>query len=491
MQLRTVRPWLVFGVVFLAIAATGRFAEESYSANMTNVSATLSNSRLSFKGGLAAGNTVGSSQIKIATSGYPSVATTQLQNSDTVIIGEGGSMASHTITEIVDADDFTIGTVLATGDADTGDDVISSQSSEINVDFTTVTAVADGKFQVLLPAETTSNIAKDGIPDSGFFDFTYQLDTTATKALVTCPANTGNYAFNETDANATASAVTLSGLYYHVYECGYSGAGGVGTTINDFKIVNVINPAPKSGHAAGTADTYKPIIRQLNNTGTVIDQTTVSIGVIEAVRVTATVAPQITFSIAGIAASTADRCGITTDATTTETSVPFGELSIAAFLQAAQEFTVSTNAADGYAVTAIENDQLSRNNATCTTDGSSNTDCLIDSAGDDNLMSHTNPDDWSSTAKPGFGYTLENVDAAYVNAMEFEFDGTQGSCGGGVDCYKQFADAQDSQSVERMFSSNDVASAETVYVCYQANISATQAAGNYENYITYTATANF
>ena len=54
------------------------------------------------------------------------------------------------------------------------------------------------------------------------------------------------------------------------------------------------------------------IVRQLDTLHTTADATTVSIGVVEAVRVTATVAPQITFQISGVSNGTSV-CGATTD----------------------------------------------------------------------------------------------------------------------------------------------------------------------------------
>jgi hypothetical protein len=218
----------------------------------------------------------------------------------------------------------------------------------------------------------------------------------------------------------------------------------------------------------------------------------VSIGVIEAVRVSAVVAPQITFEIIGVAAGQS-ACGITTSVATTPTTVPFNELLIATFTNAAQFLTVSTNASNGYAVTGIENDQLAKQGVTCTGDAllATHPTCIQDSRGDDALMSHTNGDDWSTAATKGFGYTLDNLNNISGLTPAFEYDGTSGSCGGGIDCYKQFADAENSQVVQTLYSATAPADNHNVEVCYKAIIAPTQAAGIYENYLTYTATATF
>ncbi|NCN06249.1 MAG: hypothetical protein GW946_00200, partial [Candidatus Pacebacteria bacterium] len=311
---------------------------------------------------------------------------------------------------------------------------------------------------------------------------------------VTCPSNAdGTYDFysvtNGNNGDATASAVTIDGAKYHSYICAYSGTGAIGTSFTTMSISNVINPAPKTNHIAGTADTYKPIIRQLNNSTSVVDQTTVSIGVLEAVRVTATVAPLITFKVTGVPASTT-ACGDNTTVATTATAVPFGELLIDTFTYAAQGLTVSTNAADGYSVTAIENDQLSRNNATCTGATPTSSDCIIDATGDTDSMSHTAGDEWSTTNKKGFAFSLDDINTSGLTPA-FEYDSSADACDGTGDCFRQFADAEVPDSATAIFTASDVADNHNLYVCYRAVISTTQAAGNYENYLTYTATANF
>jgi hypothetical protein len=96
---------------------------------------------------------------------------------------------------------------------------------------------------------------------------------------------------------------------------------------------NLINPAPTTSHTTGTADAYSIIVQQLDNGGNVIDFTTAKIAIVEAVRVTAYVSPQITFKILGLATGTS-ACGATTDVDTTPASVPFGELTIATFKNA-------------------------------------------------------------------------------------------------------------------------------------------------------------
>lgn len=467
-----------------ALTSVTLYNQKSLSANLTSVSATLSNSRPSFRGALTAANTAGSSLVTINTTAgsYPSTNSAQLVEGDSVRIGETSSLGAYTVTATGSANQFTITPVLAAGDADNNDDVISTQSGSLTVRFTTANAVANGRFRVLVPALANDAASSDGIPDGGFFDFSTSAPT------VTCPSDTTGFDF--VTGTATAS-VTFNGLDYHTFECAYSGAGAIGTAFNAMTINNLINPAPATSHTTGTADRYNVIVQNVNSTFTVTDATTVNIGVIEAVKVTASVAPQITFRIIGVNAGQS-ACGATTSVTTSPVVVPFNELLIDSFTHAAQTLTVSTNAANGYAVTAIENDQLGRNGAACTGDPtSSNTDCIPDSSGDDGLMSHTASDDWSLGTTKGFGFSLDNNNNVPGLTPAFEYDTTSGACGGGGDCYRQFADAENSQAVQSIYSAATPSDNHNLLVCYKAIISAIQAAGSYENYITYTATATF
>jgi hypothetical protein len=221
-------------------------------------------------------------------------------------------------------------------------------------------------------------------------------------------------------------------------------------------------------------------------------------GVIEAVKITATVAPQISFRIDGMASSTSI-CGLTTDVTTTPTLVPFGDLLIGSFVEAAQTLVVSTNAANGYAVTATANDQLGRNGAACSGDPTTDTNCIPDSRGDGATMTHLLSDDWTNTTTKGFAYTLANANSVAgvvtgTASEPFNYTTAAVNCtntGGTNDCYRQFSDTAAGEPVVRVMANTTPADNDNIQVCYKAIISVLQAAGNYESYVTYTATATF
>lgn len=485
---------LAFVLACALFVGAGFVFEKSYSAALTSVSVTLSNSRLSFRGGLAAGNSEGSSFVIINTTAgsYPSTSAAQLVQGDVARIGSADDLGSYTVATVSSESTFTLTAALGVGHADAADDVISTQSASQTVRFTTANAVANGRFRILVPALADDGASSDGIPDSSYFDFGASAPT------VTCPNNaTATYDFDT--GVATASATTIAGTDYHVFECAYSGTGAVGTAFNGTSngaivIDSLLNPAPKSNHTTGTADTYNIIIQHLDSSLAVVDSTAVGVGVIEAVRVTASVPAQITFRIIGLATGET-ACGVDTNVTTTAAAVPFGEIPLDAFTDAAHSLTVSTNAANGYSVTAIENDQLGRNGGACAGDpiSTTNSDCIQDSRGDGAVMSHTDYDGWDATSTKGFAYSLDDVNSAISNgnAEAFSYDENTGACSGLSYCAKQFADAEDGQAAQEIFGSDDVADNENLNVCYRIIPAVTTAAGNYENYLTYTATATF
>jgi hypothetical protein len=467
---------LLLALFFLVAQFNTRY----HMANLGNVSVTSTNPRPSFRGLLGSGNTVGSSIVTLngtPSVNVPSTSSAQLVEGDTVAIGQGASLGTYTVASTSSNTVFTTDSGITSATA--GHDVISTQSANLTVRFTTANAVNNGKFRVLVPALANDANSGDGIPDGGYFDF-----GSGTGATVTCPASGGNYTFAA--GTALKSAVSISGTDYHSFECGYTGAGAVGTSFSASPIVinGLINPAPKPGHTNGTADSYNVIVQHLDNGGTVVDQTAVSIAVIEAVRVTATVPPQLTFQVIGRPTGYS-ACGVTTKVGTTPTAVPFGEVSISSFTDAAQTLTASTNAVGGFVVTALENDQLGRNGAVCTGDPTitSNLNCIADTRGDGGTASDTVQDNWVSSATKGFGFSLHDQNSSTTEAFAYN--------SGGAFMARQFADVENSGTAQTIFSSTAPADNHNVDVCYRIVVGSTTAAGNYENNVIYNATATF
>ncbi|MBP7876203.1 hypothetical protein KA012_04380 [Candidatus Woesebacteria bacterium] len=463
-----------------------------HSSDLTQVSVTLSNPRLSFVGRLAAGNISGTTNVVIKTTGtISSLNTNQLQEGDTVRIGQGGAMGSYVVKDNMTGLASTFTTTAANSNVTTDDFVIASQSGTLTVRFITASAQNNGKIRVLVPAVATTGA--DGIPDTNTFDYG------AVGPTVTCPTNITNYTFS---AGAAASMQNIGGTYYHAFTCAYTGTGTAGANFTNtaqlFTIASLINPSPQIAptlHATGTADTYKIIVQQLDSSNVVQDYTAVSVGMVEAVKVSAEVAPQITFAISGIAQTqTPCGAGLTTNVTTTAAEVPFGELTISTFKYAAQKLAVSTNAQNGYIVTVAENDQLSKFGASCTGDPviGTNQTCIQDSRGDGATMSHTLEDDWNLIANTGFAYTMASQTGSPT--LPFVYSQNTGGCtatGGTNDCFKQFADTENSQTPEPIMTYNTVTNTQEANICYGINVGATQVSGSYENYLTFRATGSF
>lgn len=448
------------------------------SASLTNASATLTNSRISFISELDGAHTSGTSIVSVVSDTQNSTA--QLVSGDTVRI----NVNNYTVSESTPPGEFAITTALQAGDVTSGAPVTSAQSTNVQIRFTTANAINDGSFRILVPAAPSNN--NDGIPDRGFFDF-----GGGTGATVTCPASITGYGSWTPTAQA---AQTIGSDLYHVFTCSYTGTGGVSTNFDGgsngmITISGLVNPARDATGAIGQAESHVFAIQHLNSSNAVVDETGVAVGVIEAVKVTATVAPVINFSIASIAQGQT-RCGVTTDVTTTAASVPFGVVGLQAFTNAAQRLTVSTNAANGYAVTARANDQLGLNGQACPGDPTpaTNPECIQDTTGNGGNITSTSSGAWDDTDFKGFGYSLQEDT---VGVAVFNYDDTTGNCSGGTYCARRFADAEQSQSPVSVMTNNTVAEADIADVCYRIVPSAINAAGNYENNITYTATATF
>jgi hypothetical protein len=467
---------------------------QTQSANLTSASVTLSNSRLSFKARLASGNTLGSSIITIKETGtatHTSESTAQIRVDDQITIGSNNY-------EVIDTNPpglFQTDSGLLASDIAEDTIAYSRQLSNLAVRFKTATAIADGNFRLLIPAASAG--ASDGVPDPGFFDFSAGTPT------VQCPGDTSGYTFGS--ATAVASGETINGQLYHVFTCPYTGAGGVETDFTAgtlFTISGVINPAPRETHTLGQANSHTLLIQHRDASNVTRDSTAVAVGVIEAVKVTATVDPTIEFTISGVADSVS-KCGVNpvTDntVTTTATAVPFGVLSLNSFVNAAQELTVTTNGTDGYAVTAIANDQLGKDGQECDDDDTDNINCIRDTRGDVGAtMTHVVTNKWtdpSDQAGVGFGYSLAvGSGTPGVPTTPFSYDDTTGNCAGGNFCAKQFADDEDTlnpQDPQEIMTNDSVAANHQIDVCYRIVPAVTNAAGEYQNSITYTATARF
>lgn len=473
---------LVYGVVVLCLLASLLHPTRLESANLVTVKDTLQTSRLSVHARVdATGTPTGGSNVKIYTStGLDSassqantISTAPLKAGDSLIIGTG----TYTVVGIIDVDEFTVTPVLLAADRDDTDPIYFKSKPRHVITFNTATAVPNGFFQVLLPADATT--PNNGLPDDQGYDFNTAVD-------VAEPTDVGaTYDFVVGVATASGATGCTAPANYHCFEVHYSGLGAVNQaitlTIGNTNGTNTpIAPATGTAHTEGSADTYPILVKNFAaeanpNSATPIDATTVRVAHIESVRVTATVLPTISFTIAGVSTATST-CGATPDidtaaATNAPLAVPFGEMALNTFKDASHKLTVSTNAAGGYVVTAAENNQLSLNGLGVTE--------ILDTDCDAEDCTTSSATEWNTPGDNGFGYSIQNNDAASV---PFQYN-TAGSFNA-----RPFPILGAEQTI---FSSTTVANAEDIYICYRLGVGATQAAGDYENQITYTATGTF
>ncbi len=478
----------LFGFAIL----TGRFflfPNKLISANLTSVSDTLSTSQFSYFARLGVGNSLNSTLLRIATSGNPSNTTSNLFTDDVISIGNTNAttLTNYTVYDIGNTATFQTTAGLQSVNAYAGLAVIATRSAVHTVAFTPASILPGGSFEVLIKASNSGGSkAYDGLPDQDGFDLGADIGSTTTglgtrlkTTDITCPTIAG------VGFTASIGSETIGSDTYHSIVC-QAGTGQTnGLTSYTLTIGSslttgsqLINPSPSSGRPysqEGNADVYTFYVRHRDSTGAVIDSTQGRIAVVESVRVTATVDPTLTFTIDGVGVTSGNTvCGnVLTSAAnnTTPTSVSFGSLSIANFNDLAQRLSCVTNATSGYSVTAFESRVLTNISSGTTIP---NTVC------DSGPCTTSSATDWATTTNYGFGYSIQNINA---NSVAFSYDS-------GTFYAKPFGIGSANTAV--LFSNSSTPSTtERIYVCYRTAVSTYQEAGDYENGVTYTATATF
>ena len=136
-----------FLVIFAFVALT--VPSHLSSASLNTAKDTLQTSRLSINARVdVTGTTVGSSSVRLKTSASApanTISTANLKAGDALVIGTG----SYTVVDVVDASNFTVSPVIASGDQTDNNPIYYKSKPRHVVSFSTATAVANGFFQVL------------------------------------------------------------------------------------------------------------------------------------------------------------------------------------------------------------------------------------------------------------------------------------------------------------------------------------------------------
>ena len=473
-----------------------RYQVNSYGVIM-GAKDTLSNPQLSYFSRLNVGVTQGDSFIRINTSNVgftvPSNSTNNLFVGDTIAIGTtglgngtSGPITLYTIKDLGDTGSIELNTGIGQSNAFVGAAVIATRSSIHTINFTTTGNITSGFWQVLIKATNrVGETQNDGIPDQTGFDLGQDVGVATTgpgtrlkQADVTCPFGVGITAF-------AIGTTTIGTNLYHTITCwqglGITAAPGVGTSIvigRDLTLGSqLINPTPNNigiTRSEGNADVYTFLIRHLDASQGLVDQTQGKIAVVEAVRVTATVDPTLSFSIGSTNATMTGgtACGNSAYGTnannTTADSVAFGSIVLNQSNDLAQLLNIVTNSDSGYAVTVYEDRPMhSVADGTTIPDTVCNGTCTM-SVGTT----------WSNVSNSGFGYSVQNFNlgtGTSIFAAPF---------------YKPFGSGY-ANAQQIMRNAATPQGLEQAYVCYRITAATSQEASNYEAKLIYTATATF
>lgn len=456
-------------------------------ANLTSASATLGNSRLSYRAGVSSGSS-GASVVTIDSSSNADNDTNHLFPKDSVCFINSAfsgcnTNAAYTVENIVDTTHFNFTPALS-GALLSDDYVVASQSGSLTISFVTTSQVpSNGDILVTIPSVDITSRTNDSIPDTNSSIATngFDLNGIAAADISTTGCTDGNWGTTETITAGDASNDSTIRIDRSTSAC----SAGSTITVTIDSSPGLMNPAPiTSGHTQGTADVYTINLKTRDGSDNTIDSINVKVAPIEAVLVSATVQESLSFSIAGVASSQS-KCGATTSVTTTATSVPWGTISSSnTFLNAAHLLTVSTNSAGGYAVKSEENDQMGKDGVACSgaTAGES-ANCIKDTTADDGSATSATSADWATATNNGFGFALANSSGTDANFLYNESSRTFST--------RQFADQEASETKGTIMSNSGAVSGKAVNVCYRISTSGTQPAGYYYNKVKYTATPVF
>jgi len=491
-----------------------KFTSKLDTANLTSASATLSNSRLSYRAGVATG-LANSSLITIDASGNADNDTNHLFRKDTVCFaganldGCYSQSAPYSVANIPSTTTFNIATPLGATALGAADLVIATQSGSLTIAFTTVNQVPlDGDILITIPAIQTANKTCDGFPDTNSTVATngFDLSTVAAADISVTGCTDANWVATEIITCGTGSTNHTIRIDRQTAACAASSA----ITVTIDSSPGVINPAPiNAGHTQGTADVYEINVKTRDASDNTLDNSDVKVAPIEGVFVSATVDETLSFAVAAVTTDISV-CGITRTSSSPDStvySIPWGTIPstyAAVTHNAAQQLTVSTNALSGYKVYIEENDQMGKDGNVCTGATPSSGQftfsagtCIRDTLCGATACSHTAAYDWTDMATyVGFGYSLANqsgTDAKFVyNSAAAPCNATAGA---GSFCAKTPADQETpetrSDTGADIMTSSVPVSGSSVYACYRIAIGGTQPAGYYFNKIKYTAVPTF
>jgi hypothetical protein len=154
--------------------------------------------------------------------------------------------------------------------------------------------------------------------------------------------------------------------------------------------------------------------------------------------------------------------------TISDLDINLGELTSGVFSTDSNVLTITTGGAEGYTVYAYEIHPLRR---------SSGSVIIPDTTCDSGSCTHTTAGVWNSSNAYGFGFGAAGatVPADFSTSSHF----------------RQFADDEAGEPMQPVMSSTNIGEADTATITYKANISGTQAAGDYQTAVVYVAVPGY
>ncbi len=214
---------------------------------------------------------------------------------------------------------------------------LSNHTVQFTIPTSSPGVIPGGTVVVTFP--TGFNVATSGVV---FTDIDISVNGTDLTVVNGAPGATASYGF----ATSGQSITLTSGSAAATITAGQVVRVEVGTnaTFGSAGANRVTNP--------GTVNSYEFVV-----TAGAADSGRTRVAIIDNVDVTAVVNTSFTFTVAGLATSTAVN-GTTTTGSTTPTAIPFGVLTAGQIKTMAQRLNVTTNARNGFVVTVEQDANL-------------------------------------------------------------------------------------------------------------------------------------
>ncbi len=460
-------------VFFIFVLFGSFFVHTVNAASLGNLKDTITTSRPSAASPLTANAAAGVGQLSIANNGSRYLA------SDSAKIIQGtGVISNNNLTVASQSAALTtvyLGTITSAFAGAGADVLIVPITARHTITFNTTTTIpASGTIVVTFPGAANSSAS----PSASAFAFNGLVtgNVTASGTGVVCSG--GSLVVSAPTITCTTSTLVAAGTAVTIT---------IGSTSP-----TLINPTKTN--AEGVSDPWTISVRTTDASSITLDSGSTRIATIESVQVQATVEPTLTFIITGVNNGTnintiSASCGsITTNAglASTPTSVNLGILSNGYVSAAAQQLSVSTNAATGYVITATSSGQF-KNPSTGY--------LILDANGGTGLTANDTPVPAVIAAgTPAFGIHA-------CGARSGALSGSSGLTAGdiwinaGVIATARFSNPWNTGTnsfVANIASyTGGAVSADLTAILYGATISGTTPAGIYQTTLTYVATGTF